>query len=67
MTSEIQPEVRSGDFILYAGRDPARGYIKGNVAFLSRRANRLKNNTTISELKQLLDWMEKHENAKNIS
>ena len=45
---------------------PALGYVKGNVAFLSRRANRLKNNTTTTELKQLLNWMEQHETAKDI-
>lgn len=45
---------------------PSRGYTIGNVAFLSRRANRLKNNTTIAELKQLLDWMEKHEDTENL-
>lgn len=40
---------------------PNKGYVKGNVHFLSRRANRLKNNVTSKELRQLLDWMEKHE------
>lgn len=40
---------------------PSRGYVKGNVAFLSRRANRLKNNTTTAELRQLLNWMESYE------
>lgn len=41
---------------------PSKGYIQGNVAFLSRRANRLKNNVTTKELQQLIDWMKKHEN-----
>lgn len=41
---------------------PSLGYVKGNVAFLSRRANRLKNNVTTKELKELLEWMEKYEN-----
>jgi hypothetical protein len=40
---------------------PERGYTKGNVHFLSRRANRLKNNVTSKELQQLLDWMKQHE------
>lgn len=45
---------------------PELGYVKGNVAFLSRRANRLKNNTTTHELRQLLNWMERYETAKDI-
>lgn len=41
---------------------PEKGYVKGNVHFLSRRVNRLKNNVTTKELQQLLDWMKQHEN-----
>lgn len=41
---------------------PNKGYVKGNVHFLSRKANRLKNNVTTKELQQLLDWMKQHEN-----
>ena len=40
---------------------PEKGYVKGNVHFLSRRANRLKNNVTTKELKQLLIWMQQYE------
>ena len=40
---------------------PDKGYVKGNVHFLSRRANRLKNNVTSHELTQLLAWMKQHE------
>jgi len=40
---------------------PEKGYVKGNVHFLSRRANRLKNNATTAELQRLIDWMKKHE------
>lgn len=40
---------------------PELGYVKGNVTFLSRRANRLKNNTTTTELRKLLDWMTSNE------
>lgn len=46
---------------------PSLGYTEGNVAFLSRRANRLKNNTTTQELAQLLDWMLKNENRTDRS
>ena len=41
---------------------PTKGYTQGNVAFLSRRANRLKNNVSTKELQQLIDWMDKYEN-----
>lgn len=44
---------------------PEKGYIKGNVQFLSRRANRMKGNFTISELEKLLQWMETNENQSN--
>ncbi len=37
---------------------PSKGYIRGNVAWLSRRANRLKNDVTAKELKQLIVWLE---------
>ena len=40
---------------------PERGYVKGNVAFLSRRANRLKNNVTSQELLQLYTWLKEQE------
>jgi hypothetical protein len=38
---------------------PSLGYVKGNVHFLSRRTNRLKNNTNTKELRKLLEWMER--------
>lgn len=41
---------------------PEKGYVKGNVHFLSRRINRLKNNVTTKELQQLIDWMKLYEN-----
>ena len=54
---------RSNEFAAELDRFiPSLGYVKGNVHFLSRRANRLKNNVTTKELKQLIEWMEKHEN-----
>lgn len=37
--------------------DPKVGYVKGNVAFLSRKINRLKNNASVEELERLLTWM----------
>lgn len=36
---------------------PELGYVKGNVAFLSRRANRLKNDASLEDLHKLTSWM----------
>jgi len=36
---------------------PELGYVKGNVHWLSRKANRIKNNTSVEILDNLLEWM----------
>lgn len=36
---------------------PKLGYVKSNVAIISMRANRLKNNATLCELQAIIDWM----------
>lgn len=41
---------------------PELGYVKGNVTFLSRRANRLKNSASLDELIKLTNWMNNREN-----
>lgn len=38
---------------------PELGYVKGNVAVISWKANRLKNNGTLDDFKHLVEWMEK--------
>ena len=38
--------------------DNSKGYIKGNVRVISNRANTLKGNMTLSEVKRLLNYME---------
>lgn len=43
---------------------PELGYVKGNVTFLSRKANRLKNSASISDLEGILNWMKKYENSQ---
>lgn len=40
--------------------DNTKGYIKGNVAVLSRRANRLKSDMSLEEARAVLAYMEKH-------
>jgi hypothetical protein len=37
--------------------DNEKGYIKGNVRIISNRANRLKNNGTIEEFQQIIEYM----------
>lgn len=38
--------------------DPSLGYVKGNVTYISSRANRIKYNATVEELKQVIKFME---------
>jgi hypothetical protein len=37
--------------------NPELGYIKGNVAVISHRANRIKNNATANELENIAKWL----------
>ena len=39
-------------------KDPTKGYIKGNVWVISNRANTLKNDATLQELKTLVENLE---------
>jgi len=46
--------------------DPKLGYIKGNVVFISHRANTIKNNLTLDEMKLLLkNWKNYIKNQEN--
>jgi len=38
---------------------PERGYVKGNIAIISYRANRIKNNATPAELTKVSKWLNK--------
>jgi hypothetical protein len=37
---------------------PELGYVPGNIAVISHRANRLKNDATLEEIKRLYEWMQ---------
>ena len=39
---------------------PALGYIKGNIAWISTRANRLKSDANIQELQNIINYMEEY-------
>lgn len=47
-------------------KDPNGGYIKGNVEYISGRANRIKYNATKEELQQIIEYIERHERATTI-
>lgn len=39
--------------------DPTKGYVKGNVAVISCKANRIKNDATLEELEKVCEWLSK--------
>ena len=41
--------------------NPSKGYTKGNVAVISYRANMMKSNMTIDDVKRLLKFMESYD------
>lgn len=38
---------------------PSKGYVRGNVAVISMRANRLKSDSSVEDLQAILEWMQK--------
>lgn len=43
---------------------PRMGYVQGNVAVISHRANQIKNDGTLKELKALIRWLTKIQRSK---
>jgi hypothetical protein len=37
---------------------PSLGYVKGNISVISSRANRIKTDATLNEIRKLFYWME---------
>ena len=44
---------------------PEKGYTKGNIFIISKRANRIKSNASTKEVEMLLNWMRKTEEEIN--
>lgn len=42
---------------------PDLGYVRGNVEVISHKANRMKNNGSLEEMRKVLAWMEKKVNG----
>lgn len=40
--------------------DPTRGYVKGNVQVISRKANVMKNDATREELQEFYNWLKQY-------
>lgn len=45
--------------------NPSKGYVKGNVAVISNRANRIKNDATVEEMRRVAEWFEKVSSTNN--
>lgn len=44
---------------------PAKGYVPGNIMFISWKANRLKNNASISDIEAILSYMRQYACTEN--
>ena len=40
--------------------EPKKGYVKGNVAWISNRANSMKNDATFEEVELIYNWFKKN-------
>lgn len=56
---ELRKGTHSGDDHSYSldRTDNTRGYVPGNVAVISRRANRIKNDATFAEVELLFNYL----------
>lgn len=42
---------------------PNKGYVKDNIAVISMRANRIKNDATLDEMRSVVDFVERNTNC----
>jgi hypothetical protein len=59
-SGSIDPRAPSLDRIF-----PEKGYVKGNIAVISHRANTLKGNASAEEIHKLASWLEREEAWRN--
>lgn len=45
--------------------DPTLGYVRGNVTIISNRANRIKNDASLDEVRKVVSWLETKKDALN--
>lgn len=55
-TGRVSPNSASIDRI-----DPSKGYVIGNVAIISNKANIIKSNATASEISKVANWLSRHQ------
>ena len=60
--SKLAPNDRPDNLAELDRLVPEKGYIKGNVRWISRKANRLKSNATIEDLEKILAYMKENIN-----
>ena len=53
-TQRVSPTSASIDKI-----DPNKGYVIGNVAVISNKANIIKSNATADEIRKVADWLQR--------
>jgi hypothetical protein len=41
------------------------GYVRGNVTIISNRANRIKNDASLDEVRKVVSWLETKKDALN--
>jgi len=63
----IQMELYSKDIMMSPSVDriiSQNGYVKNNIQIISNKANSIKNNATLEELKQIREYMKKYSSTK---
>ena len=66
MSMKVRKGGKQNDSISIDRLIPELGYVKGNVVMISMRANWIKSNATLEELKMLVKWLEKEYEKRGI-